>query len=796
MASEEFIKQFTFGGLLAIAVGDVRNREYHDTASLTDLNLNDRKDTYFSPAMLQRPGGEKTDVLGTKVLWVDADDPSKPQCTLPPSMAVFSGHGWHLYWILDEPLLDFEKIEQLNKLLADDIPTADKACWNGNRVLRIPGTTNNKFPEEPIEVALKTFKPSLTYTPADFVVMGKLSRSDRHKISTGDKRGFRSRSERDWAILTALVVAGASDELIARIFAEQPCGDKAKDNEHYLPHTLEKVRAKEPELVGNGEDEIIEREEGYFATFRKGYKRISTFLFEPLYLLDGAPFKAPDALVGDVTADDYVWKDVTFSRGAFTSVAKLDKETPVAAWQFLGRDDELRRLLPYLLEKLKAKGLPKIAATPVMGLHKISGEWRFLGDKQTLGRAAFWSQYQGPICWLPSQKEHPEMDLSIDVTQEDLDTVANCLPKLNDPETIWPMIGWYTATCLKPWFESVNYRFPMLNVSGTKGSGKTSLIQRVFMPLMGQVNPKTYDAGTTKFVTLSLMGATNAIPIAFSEFRYGAVENFIRFILLSYDTGHDPRGRGDQTTVDYPLSAPFSVDGEDLIEDPAARERVVVAQMHPKAVEEGSEAYVAFQHLRTHMPVHFGGWMIEQILSMEEEWPKFLKAARDAIFEAFPAKLPDRVRNNHTVAYMGVLLWCAIMKVEAPQASIMTKSITSVFNLVSGRARTLADNMVEDLINGIIQSSAHINYVYDNDTNILWFQLAPAHSWWIMSRRRQGRGTLERDAIRSQLHEAPYSVAPEVRNDALMYGINLDEAAKNGLDIPSRIPDRSFVVRM
>jgi hypothetical protein len=794
MTPSEFISQFTFGGLLAIAIGDVRNRQYINATALETLEYPLDKDVYFGPAMLKTAGGEKTDVLGTRVLWVDVDDASKPQCTLPPSMTVFSGHGWHLYWILTEPLLDFDKIEALNKLLAEDVPTADRACWNGNRVLRIPSTTNLKDPLVPVTVELKSFRPSITYTPADFAVAGKLSRADRHKITTGDKRGYRSRSERDWAILTALMVAGATDDLIRRIFAEQACGDKSRENDHYLEHTLETLRDKN--IEPDPETEIQEREDGYYVPFRKGVKRISTFLFDPMYLLDGSPFKSPDAVVGDVSAEGYVWNDVTFSRAAFTSVSKLDKETPVAAWQFLGRDDELRRLLPYFLQKLRAKGLPKVAATPVMGLHKISGDWRFLGDRQTLGDLQLWSQFMGPICWLPSQREHPEMDLDLEVTPEERQLVAESLPKLNEPGVIWPMIGWYTATCLKPWFETKNYRFPVLNVAGTKGSGKTSLIQRVFMPLMGQKDPKTYDANTTRFVILSLLGSTNAIPIAFSEFRFGSVENFIRFILLSYDTGHDPRGRGDQTTVDYPLSAPFSVDGEDLIEDPAARERVVVAQMHPATVEEGGEAYTTFQHLRNNMPKHFGGYMIQEILKRASTLENFLAKSREAVFAAFPSKLPDRVRNNHVVAYMGVLLWCDILKVTPPEALVMEKSIVSVFNLVSGRARTLADSMVEDLVNGIIQGAAHLNYVYDNDTNIIWFQLAPAHSWWIMSRRRQGRGSLERDAIRAQLKEAPYSVEPRAMNDAWMYGVDLNKAVENGLDVPTRIADRSFVIRM
>jgi len=321
------------------------------------------------------------------------------------------------------------------------------------------------------------------------------------------------------------------------------------------------------------------------------------------------------------------------------------------------------------------------------------------------------------------------------------------------------------------------------------------LIQRVFMPLLGQTDPKTYDSGTTRFVTLALMGSTNAVPIAFSEFRYELVERFIRFILLSYDTGHDPRGRGDQTTVDYPLTAPFSVDGEDLIEDPAARERIVVAHLHPDAITENSKAHNAFKKLQGNIPRTFGGWYIQQVLKREKELKSLLKTASKAVFKAFPKKMPDRVRNNHTVVYFGILLWCKILEIEPPEAAIMETSISSVFDINAGRARTLADSMTEDLVNMIAQGRPRFNHAYNEETNVIWFQLAPAHTWWITSRRQQGRGALERDALRAQLREAPYSVPPQSINDAWMYGVDLQQAADIGLDIPSKLSERTLVIR-
>ncbi len=779
-----FLEKFFFNdGLQVVCIGSVHAAEFHRNAIEVE-----RKDTdvFFGPAMRKSPGNEKKDVLGTRVLWVDADNPAKPLCTLPPTLQVFSGHGWHLYWMLAEPITDIELIERLNQILAADVPTADKACWNANRFLRVPGTRNTKEP--PANVELRFDKPYV-YTPEDFLMLDRLDKATKHKIRTGDSRGYRSRSERDWAVIVALIRAGATDVQIGHLFATQPVGEKLNEanGPKYLETTLAKARASKA-VTASGKG-FEESEDGYLRATSKGMKRVSTFIFHPKLLLDGSGFQAEDAIVGDIEASGYTWEDQTFTRSAFTSVAKLDRETPVAAWQWLGRDEDVRALLPFLLSQLQEAGFPKVSASPTLGLHFTKGVPYFVGTSQVLGSKSMWKGFEGPLAWLPSKREHPELELAPTCDQAGLTLLGSSLPKLNDPGPLWAMLGWYAASCLKPWLESKGYRFPILNVVGTKGSGKTTLIQRVFMPLFGQKDPKSYDAGTTRFVTLALLGSSNAVPIAFSEFRFESVEKFIRYILLAYDTGHDPRGRGDQTTVDYPLSAPFSVDGEDMIDDPAARERVVVAHLHPGTVAEGTEAYRIFNELRSCLPPGFGGFYIQRVLALVEsgKLDKMLEQCRAKVFEAFPNRLPDRVRNNHIVAYLGAVLWCNVVGITPPEASVMESSISSVYDMETGRARTLSDSLVEDVVNACAQGQQAFRWRYEKSTGILWFQLSSAHTWWVSNRRRQGRGALERDAIKAQLKETPYVVGPKVIADTWLYGVNLSQAQGLGLDIPSAL---------
>jgi hypothetical protein len=791
-------------GVLAIARGRPNQLTY--VAAPTDIGTG--VDIFFGPAVRKAPGGaEKEDVLGTRALWVDVDDEQLPKTTLPPSMTVWSGHGWHLYWRLETFITDLALIEELNQILMRDCGPGGDSCWNVNRVLRVPGTENSKPPRASVELRETT---GFTYSVEDFRVVEALDDRTKQKIFTGDQRGYRSRSERDWAVVAALVTAGASDELITHIFDYHAIGDKYRDKEtpaKYFSHTLEQARAKVVPAAGKKpkapkqkvDTTIQEREDGYWMTGQQE-RRISTFTIYPKVLLDGAQFEADDAIIADVTASGYTWHNITFTRGAFTSVARLDKECPVMAWQWLGSDNDVRKLLPYLLDRLREEGLPRVAATPVEGLHFVKGVPHFVGDKETMSPDGKWVGYEGPLAWLPSKREHPTVTLGEDISPAELERLGRLLPQVNEPGIVWVMTGWYAATCMKPWLKERNVRFPVLNVTGTRGSGKTTMIQRVFMPLFGQTDPKSYDAGTTRFVTLALMGGTNAIPIAFSEFRYESVEKFLRYILLAYDTGHDPRGRADQTTVDYPLSAPYSIDGEDMIADPAAQERIVVAQLNPATVSEGSDAYNAFQILQENIPEQFGGYYIRHCLRWMQDGTaeQLLKEARGAIFRAFPKKLPDRVRNNHIVAYFGILCFCKVLGLQPPEATVLDKSIRTVCNVETGRSRSLSDEFVEAVVNAVNQSvgSQYFKWQYDAEKGNLYFQVATSHTWWLTARRHSGRGGLERDAIKAQLKESVYAVAPGNRDGIWMHGVNLAKAQECGLDIPTELHIREIYVRL
>lgn len=798
LTQTEFLGRFLVEGtFLALSIGNPEsgdNWRFIDT--IKPMRLPTDRNIYFAPAVRNEKGNLKESVQAAKYLWVDVDDAEYPESILPASMEVWSGHGWHLYYEIPT-CTDKGMIERLNKLLAYAIPTGDRGCWNCNRFMRVPGTMNVNDPVAAVE--FRTVR-TVTYQLDDFDFLAKVGKKLVKRICSGSLQGYKSRSERDFAVVCELIEAGASDRIIELIFRHKAVGDRYREDDHaddYLERTIENAREKVGENPTPRQRVAVSlesRADGYYA-LGKSERRVSTFTLEPKLLLDGSGFDQEDALVCDVVTEDRTWTDVTFSRRAFTSVQAMFKECRVADWQWLGSDADVRLLLPLLIEALRTNGGRRVIATPSQGLHKLGDTYYFVGDRQTAAANEVWERNDAPIAWLPSSRVHSKLDLRYDdLDDTDLTLLRYCIPQLNEPGALWCMLGWYAAAALKPWLKERDYRFPMLHPTGTKGSGKTSLV-RLFMALFGQSDVVNYDAGTTKFVVLSLLGGSNAIPVSFSEFRFESVEKFQRYILLAYDTGHDPRGRADQTTTDYPLAAPFSVDGEDMLADPAVRERIIVARLVPVNIEEGSKASTAYAQLRPHIvetpgkkPIRFGAYYMRHILRLLEDEDKLefiLQQARDAVLKAYPSRLPDRVRNNYTVCYFGALLFAACLGIDAPAAETFNASISAVVNLDTGRSATQSDEFIESILNALASGGlVPYRYKIDKDEQVVWYSLRGAHDWWLERRTRQRRPSLERDAIRNQLMESAYTLKPTSIDGIPMYGVSLTAARDAGLDIP------------
>jgi hypothetical protein len=806
-------------GYVELSIGGIGRgyRKWVPVSVLADkdflLSLSDGLEIYFGPAV-RSVGGRmgKINVRGSSVCWADLDDTdSLPPALaiLPPSGLVSSGGGFHAYWRLAEFCTNIEALEQANQSLGRALDGDN--VFNADRMLRVPGSWNRKY--TPVRaVALTHLEPDSVYTLEQLGVLGKLPPKTVHKVVTGDLRGFKNdRSARDWNIVRSLLAAGADEGIIHTIFKHNTCGDRYRElgaikGPLYLSITI-KNALKSP-LGAASRGKLQAEDNCYWVATSRGKVQVSTFVLEPTLLLQG---EDEDSLVCNIQAHgtNHVWEDIVLPRRAFNSVFALNKYLNKAAWIWLGKDGDVRNLLAGLITELQEDGIPRAFSTGVLGRHMIEEDGRvfFVGNEQVLASdGSLWAKpSEAPIMYVDRGREAPNIVLE-DRGLGDLDMEALCqlLPKLNTPGCIWPLIGWFMACPMKPALAMAGYRFPILNVTGTRGSGKTTLITQIFHRMLGLQNPRTYNTDTTHFVALSLLGSSNAIPIAFSEYRAALEGGFVRYVLLSYDTGMDARGNANQSTTQYPLVVPFSLDGEDKLEDPAALERMIVITLSPATIEEGSDCWQAMQEMSS---VDLPAMALPYIAdTLQLDVSSMLHEASLVVSKHFPSTLPDRVRRNLVVTWTGIIAFdsfaesygCSCYPEDPTEA--LGHALENVYSTKMGRAPVGADEFIEYVANGAAQSTRRYPWHMEKESGILWFQMAPAYEAYCGHRASQRRAPRSKDSIRTQLSEIDYVTEPAVMSmkgrSVLAYGIKLAHAHDGGLDLPRQFDPKVFTLTM
>jgi hypothetical protein len=242
--------------------------------------------------------------LSANCYWTEIDfkDCPKEKATalirglrLPPSIVIGSGGGYHLYWLMREPITGdaLAKVPDTNRALAA-LVSGDSAAVDLARVFRIPELVNRKY-APPVRVVFLTamWPPPNTrrYNPDDFADLvvpaapaaapapgpsapysGSLEIDDlpvapyikqiilegqpaylkhiEETLAPGDlakkkSEGRASRSEADALVIHALLSTGMSDEGIREVYKKQNAKVAEKSIEvgdKYLTYTIKRMR--------------------------------------------------------------------------------------------------------------------------------------------------------------------------------------------------------------------------------------------------------------------------------------------------------------------------------------------------------------------------------------------------------------------------------------------------------------------------------------------------------------------------------------------------------------------------
>lgn len=764
---------------------------------------------YFGIAPRAEKRGTKAAIQRVQALWADLDDVKvPPPLVLPPTFVVNSGHGLHLYWLLVQSV-DPPTAEALNKRLAEAVK--GDAVADCSRIFRYPGTRNYKHTKAgmPCEILAST---PCRFTSADVSAALKVPRDIVLAIHDPDASESKSRSEKDYKIVMALRAAGMSPDGIAQVMLHSPCGDKARESKHYLDQTIKKVFAQEMPAApaDEGDAILIVQTDGFYLDTPGGRKRLSSFVLTPKYVVHEEG--KVEAFVCTVAANGRE-SEAVLATECFIAKGQLYKVLKRADCTWFGTDRDLAFLQNYLATHAALKDQAVTPATSVLG--PFGDYW--IGTDRILSATEWWPMDRAPVRYVNPSKPFVETDYT---PAEDTPTLAKAVfalaPRLNRPTVLASVLGW-TMAC--PFKERLwtNYqtRFPVLNVFGTRGSGKTVTVNFIALPLLGVVSHRSHESSTTTYVRLTMLGSTLGLPVSMTEFR---ADNTFRDAAFAgqlrelYDHATDSRGRGDLSTVQYPLTAPLVIDGEDPLQEAALLERIIQVRLKPETVAPGTEAYTAFREFRQLPVAQLAYSYIQYCLSTTPRLAEAQELTEEAL-ATVPIK-SDRVLSNYTLVILGLLHlndWLDTLGVD-PAFPLTPPEVynlleESLFNVISksGRTALLVDDFVTECVNhfAITAGDAKFAGAYNPTTKSVAINLATAYGWWVGERRRQARPILDLRAIKAQLDER--ALAPDapvvgqyvLSRDAVCrisghtfrtFVVDLPAAVAAGLDVPDDLP--------
>jgi NrS-1 polymerase HBD domain len=530
----------------------------------------------------------------------------------------------------------------------------------------------------------------------DVILQKALSARNGRKLAAlwaGEINGYPSQSEADLALCRDLAFWTQDPEQIDRLFRRSGLM-RGKWDEHpqYAEWTISKAIETTPEhyqgvsaASSNGQPHVADEEEPPYHTAEinddqkestsskpgitfggvlettNGYYRIrtikeqlvktqiSSFVVQPTLRIwvDGseavrANIKKGDKALAEVTIERHCWH----SRGAFLKVL-----TSLDQW-CIATDNEIQAIQAMVA----MQRVPSKRGTRTLGL--VDGVW--VSDEGIFDKSG-WIQ-DPELVYLPVSGESPltgRLRYRVPHPSERVavaQAVYQRVWKLNELMVIGALIGWFFSTPFKPYIHIQVNHFPILNVWGTMGAGKTSLL-RLFWKLFG-VDSELLACTDTEFSLLTLLSATGSIPLVFDEFKPydmkpDQVRRFERILRRVYDGDTEHRGRPDLRLIAYRLMAPVAVAGEvSVARQPAMRERIIPVSPSKTWLPEHEDARKAYSEL-VKLPLHaFASLFIEW--SMGQDFSSQWASADRALTESIDREMPERIRDDLRVVSFGL----------------------------------------------------------------------------------------------------------------------------------------------
>lgn len=263
--------------------------------------------------------------------------------------------------------------------------------------------------------------------------------------------------------------------------------------------------------------------------------------------------------------------------------------------------------------------------------------------------------------------------------------------EINRPDLVGKMFGWYTACYFSQLIRHKFGQFPMLQVIGQAGAGKSKTSELFMWMHYFEQTPRMQSATSlTPFAIDALSSSSASIPFYIDEYkprqmdkaRVDKLENIMRDNYTGLAMG---KGRVTGRTGESKLhlkglrnSAPLTVLSEAAVLQTAVAERTVYVPFS-KATMRGRFEHFNFCYARHEYMSMFGRLCLEKALGVKTKaLAKMIEDNREAVRQVVPPEVADAYRPIFNLAVVLTGLDIAQLLLKSVFGSIFTEQFDKV----------------------------------------------------------------------------------------------------------------------